>query len=577
MKNNLHCLSMKLGDLCSCSCIKVTCLGKSLGYGMACFYRYLIFKLKPFWLQLCYFMCISFMGFLVLKVLKPRSSNSINPGPIMAPANLDMFFTSVSATTVSSMSTIEMEVFSNAQLVILTIIMLFGGEVFTFFVELQIEKSKLIIKRKEIVENVSIVVHKEDHCPRINELGEFAYNGSSENGVRSFPVANMNEPMAVTISTPHHDRSSNEDLKYKSVKYLSYVVLGYLVVILGGGSILVIMYMRLVPSANEVLKVKGINTETFSIFLIIATFANCGYVPTNEGMVIFRKNSGLLLLLIPQVLLGNTLFPAGLRFVLWVLGKFSKREEIHHMLKLDKKISIKEQVGYPANEVMISTIHCFYLIATVLGFIFIQFILFCSMEWNSDGLDGMNSYQKLIGALFQTVNTRHSGENIVDLSTTSPAIMVAFVVMMYLPPYTSFLPLINDERSIIGCCDQRKKRRRRTLVDNLLFSQLSYLVMFIVLICIIERNKLKDDPLNFNVFNITIEVISAYGNVGFTTGYSCKRQLNPDGLCKDMMFGFVGRWSNVGKIILIVVMIFGRVKRFNLRGGKAWKLSTQDL
>ncbi|KAI3902601.1 hypothetical protein MKW92_017124 [Papaver armeniacum] len=556
MKNNLHCLSMKLGDLCSFSCIKLTCLGKSLGYGTASFYRYLIFKLKPFWLQVCYFMCISFMGFLVLKVFKPRSSNSSNPGPITAPANLDMFFTSVSATTVSSMSTVEMELFSNAQLVILTIIMLFGGEVFTFFIELQLEKSKLTIKRKEIVENVSIVVDRE---------------------VRSFPVENMNEPMAVIISTPHHDRSSNEDLKYNSVKYLSYVVLGYLVVILGGGSLLVLMYMSLVPSANDVLKMKGINTETFSIFLIISTFANCGYIPTNEGMVILRKNSGLLLLLIPQVLLGNTLFPACLRFVLWVLGKFSKREEIHYMLKLDRKISIKEQVGYPANEVLISTVHSFYLVATVLGFILIQFILFCSMEWNSDGLDGMSSYQKIIGALFQTVNTRHSGENIVDLSTVAPAMMVVFVVMMYLPPYTSFLPLIKDERSIIGTCDQRKKRRRRALVDNLLFSQLSYLVMFIVLICIVERKKLKDDPLNFNVFNITIEVISAYGNVGYTTGYSCKRQLNPDSLCKDMMFGFVGRWSNVGKIILIMVMIFGRVKRFNLRGGRAWKLSTQDL
>ncbi|KAI3969995.1 hypothetical protein MKW92_014117 [Papaver armeniacum] len=516
-----------------------------LGYRMGSVYRYLIFKMKPFWFQLCYFMCISTMGFLVLRVLKPRSSNSSNPGPIMAPANLDMFFTSVSATTVSSMSTVEMEVFSDAQLVILTIIMLLGGEVFTFLVELQIEKSKLIIKRKEIVEN--------DHC--------------NQNAVR-----NMNEPMGVNGS------SSSEDLKYNSVKYLSYVVLGYLVVILGGGSVLVSMYMSLVPSANEVLKVKGLNTQTFSMFLIISTFANCGYIPTNEGMTIFRKNSGLLLLLIPQVLLGNTLFPACLRFVLWVLGKFSKREVTQYMLKLNGKISAKEQVGYPANEVLISTVHSLYLVATVFGFILIQFIMFCSMEWNSEGFEGMNAYQKIIGALFQSVNSRHSGENIVDLSTVSPAIMVVIVVMMYLPPYTSFLPLVKDEGSIVGTCDQRKKRRlQRTLVDNLLFSQLSYLVMFIVLICIIEKKKLKDDPLNFNVFNITVEVISAYGNVGFTTGYSCKRQLNPDRLCKDMMFGFVGRWSNAGKIILIMVMIFGRVKRFNLRGGKAWKLSTQDL
>jgi len=52
------------------------------------------------------------------------------------------------------------------------------------------------------------------------------------------------------------------------------------------------------------------------------------------------------------------------------------------------------------------------------------------MEWNSAGLSGLNSYQKTIGVLFQTMNTRYAGESIVDLSTISSAILVLFVVMM---------------------------------------------------------------------------------------------------------------------------------------------------
>ncbi|WJX30319.1 hypothetical protein P8452_18874 [Trifolium repens] len=355
--------------------------------------------------------------------------------------------------------------------------------------------------------------------------------------------------------------TTNENLRYLSMKYLGYVVLGYIVILHITGVFGVTLYLEMIPSAKQVLKNKGLNMTTFSIFTIVSTFANCGFVPTNENMVVFRQNSGLLLMLIPQVLLGNTLYPACLRFCIWVLGKFYKKKECNYLLKHTQEVGYKH---------LLQGKHSVFLVATVFGLIVVQVTLFCVMDWDSEGLKGLNNYQKLIGVLFQSVNSRHTGESIVDISILSQAMLVLFVLMMYLPPYTSFLPKKDDKKNSES--SKRMKKRRGKVTQNLILSQLSYLVIFIILVCITERKKLKEDPLNFNVLNIVVEVISAYGSVGFSTGYSCERQLHPEANCENKWFGFVGKWSDEGKIILILVMLFGRLKKFNMNGGKAWKL-----
>jgi len=78
-------------------------------------------------------------------------------------------------------------------------------------------------------------------------------------------------------------------------------------------------------------------------------------------------------------------------------------------------------------------------------------------------------------------------------------LMSFYLCNRYLPPYTTFLPVREHENDV--------KRNEKSVVECLVFSQLSYLVIFIILICITESNSLKEDPLNFNVLNITLEVI----------------------------------------------------------------------
>ncbi|RVW33029.1 Sodium transporter HKT1 [Vitis vinifera] len=492
------CFARKPVDVFNRSSTKLSCLQQSFRGLFSSLFYFLAFQVSPFWNQLGYFITVSLLGYMALKVSKPKTTSFM-------PSDVDVFFTSVSASTVSSMSAVEMEVFSDTQLVIMTVLMLVGGEIFTSMLGLQFVRSKYT--RKANRENKA-------------HLASIDY------------------------------KSPNSKISFDQMNWVVHVV----------GSALIVLYLNLVPSAREVLKNKGLRILTFSVFTVVSTFSNCGFIPTNENMVVFKKNSGLLLILIPQILLGNTLFAPCLRFVIWVLVKITRRVEFNYMLKNSREISYDH---------LLPGLYSCLLAITVFGFILVQFLLLCFMEWNSEDLAGLNAYQKIVGVLFQTANSRHSGESIFDLSVISPAVLVLFVLTMYLPSHTSFLPIDGGEKTL-----QKEERRtdKRKYVEHLLLSQLSYLVIFVILVCIIEREKMKKDPLNFSVLNITIEIVSAYGNVGFSAGYHCNLQLKHEPHCKDLGYGFVGRWSNSGKFVLMFVMFFGRLKKFSMHGGRAWKL-----
>lgn len=98
-------------------------------------YRFFAFHVSPFWIQLCYFVSLCLLGSLAMMTLKPSK-------PSFSPRYVDMLYMSASALTVSGLNSVELENFSSSQIVVLTLLMLLGGEAFTSMLSLLFRKLK---------------------------------------------------------------------------------------------------------------------------------------------------------------------------------------------------------------------------------------------------------------------------------------------------------------------------------------------------------------------------------------------------------------------------------------------------
>ncbi|KAL6873651.1 hypothetical protein ACP4OV_013733 [Aristida adscensionis] len=547
--------------------------------------RLAAFHLSPLLLHLSYFVAVDLLGFLSLLLLRPAAAgNAAAAARRRRPRYVDMLFLSTSAVTVTGLATVRMEDLSASQLVVLTLQMLMGSEMFVSLLGLALE---LLRDKRELLRRDR---HDDVDGGRARSSSSVVVVCDEPDDGNRDEEASAPAPPPSSSAAAAAEGSDDRWRKSRSLRCLALVLLAYMAVVTLLGSVLVFAYVDGVQSARDVLARKRIGAALFSAAATVSSFTNGGLLPTNESMAVFAADRGLLLLLAGQVLAGSTLLPVFLwlavraaRGVTRVFAAAAGRRRHEHDDELEfmERSAMAAGFGYllPGSQTAV-------LAATVVSLAAAAAVLFCSLDWDSAVFAGLAAGDKVANAVFMAVNARQAGENSVDCSLVAPAVLVLFVAMMFvelprspcscIPASATLFSVHRDDDDGGGGGETAERKdgapkKRRLTLNSMVLSPLACNAAVTMVVCITERKSLADDPHNFSTFNMIFEVISAYGNVGLSTGYSCSRLLRPPpatGGCHDQPYSFSGWWSDQGKLVLVIVMLYGRLKGFHRQSNR---------
>jgi len=160
---------------------------------------------------------------------------------------------------------------------------------------------------------------------------------------------------------------------------------------------------------------------------------------------------------------------------------------------------------------------------------------------------------RFLDGFFQAVSTRTAGFAVTNLMLLHPAVLVSYLVMMYISIFPVAISIrrtnVYEEQSlgVFAHEDEKDASFVATHLRRQLGFDLWYIFLGLFIICIVESPQIEDtNDYWFNQFNILFEVVSAYACVGLSIGYP------------TVNASFSSQFHTVSKLVVIALMIRGR-------------------
>lgn len=322
----------------------------------------------------------------------------------------------------------------------------------------------------------------------------------------------------------HEKNMAKDSLNYSSnlgvQEFLKKVFLFTLVIELTGALILSVRFMFDMPSTQAL---------WFGLFHSISAFNNAGFSLFRDNLVVYQTDFTVLVTVAFLIIFG------GLGYLVLV-ESHAKLLNRRFMLSVHSKITI------------IMTL--FLVISGTLIFMF--------LEWGNDPLFGeFGAADKILNSFFLSVNFRTSGFNSIDLSALSDATLFLSSIYMMIGggagstaggiKVTTIAVLIIAAIHTIKSSNRPPHIFKRTISQEII--NRSAAIMFVATVVAIGSTLFLTVTEKSAFLPTLFEVTSAFNTVGVSVG-------NGD------IVSLSEKFSNVGKSLIIVLMIMGRVGIF---------------
>ncbi|CCC11989.1 unnamed protein product [Sordaria macrospora k-hell] len=411
-------------------------------------------------------------------------------------------------------------------------------------------------------------VDEEEVDPKLQRTNSRMSRRASLSAMRSAFTRDKMEPTPYLSWEPTLGRNSQfhdlteeqrEELggiEYRVLKLLQKIILCYFFGFYLMGLVGLLPWILKEDHWGQVVDAAGQSRVWWAFFTTNSAFMDLGYTLTPDSMNSFNTAVWPLLLLCFLIILGNTGFPVMLRFIIWVMSIVVPRdsglyEEVRFLLDHPRRCFI---LLFPSGAT-------WWLFFILIGLNITDVVFFVVLDLGTGPVVDLPAGIKVLNGFFEAASTRTAGFSCINLAALHPAVKVSYMIMMYisvLPIAMSIrrtnvyeemsLGIYNNPEHEEGEGENASPSSDLSYIGSHLRRQLSFDLWFIALfwfmLAISEGPRIMNGETD--MFALMFEIISAYGTVGMSLGYSSGNA------------SLSAIFSTAGKVFIIMTLIRGR-------------------